>query len=82
MEPWTELPLWMPLGQDADHVWNAETAAAEAAGLRCRPVTETVLDTWAWMQTGGHAPELPPHAHLPRHGIDAEKERRILAAVR
>ena len=82
VEPWTELPLWMPLGQDADHVWNAETAAAEGAGLRCRPVTETVLDTWAWMQAGGRVPDAPPHDHLPRHGLDAEKEQRILAAVR
>jgi len=82
VEPWTELPLWMPKGQEADHVWDAETAAAEAAGLRCRPVTQTVLDTWAWMQAGGHAPDQPPHAHLPRHGIDPEKERRILAAAR
>ncbi|MGH8893287.1 MAG: NAD-dependent epimerase/dehydratase family protein [Actinomycetes bacterium] len=79
VEPWTELPLWMPPGQDGDHVWNAETAAAERAGLRCRPVAETVRDTWAWMQSGGRVPEEPPHDHLPRHGIAGDKEARILA---
>lgn len=83
--PWTELPLWMPRGlpgaDNADHVWDAETGAAESAGLRCRPVSETVRDTWAWMQAGGRPPERPPHAHLPGHGMDPEKERRILAAA-
>jgi len=76
--PWTELPLWMPKGQDGDHVWDAETGAAERAGLRVRPVTDTVRDTWAWMQAGGRVPKEPPHAHLPRHGIDPDKEQRIL----
>lgn len=82
VSPWTELPLWMPPGQDGDHVWDAETTAAEDAGLRCRPVTETVLDTWAWMQSGGRPPVTPPHDHLPSHGIDADKERRLLAEWR
>jgi 2'-hydroxyisoflavone reductase len=82
VQPWTELPLWMPPGQDGDHVWDAETGAAERAGLRARPVAETVRDTWAWMQAGGRVPEQPPHAHVPPHGIDAEKERRILAEWR
>lgn len=80
VEPWTELPLWMARGTGSDHVWDAETTAAERAGLRTRPVTETVRDTWAWMQAGGRPPERPPHAHLPRHGIDPGKERRILDA--
>lgn len=79
VEPWSELPLWMPPGQDGDHVWDAETAAAEAAGLRVRPVGESVRDTWAWMRSGGRVPDEPPHDHLPRHGIDPDKEARILA---
>lgn len=79
VEPWTELPLWMPRGQDADHVWDAETAAAESAGLRTRPVTDTVRDTWSWLAGGGAVPDEPPHAHLARRGIDPEKELRILA---
>ncbi|HEX6919915.1 MAG TPA: NAD-dependent epimerase/dehydratase family protein [Actinomycetes bacterium] len=80
VQPWSELPLWSPVGTGADHVWDAETTAAEKAGLHTRPVTETVRDTWAWMLAGGRPPERPPHAHLPRHGIDPGKERRILDA--
>jgi 2'-hydroxyisoflavone reductase len=80
VEPWTELPLWMPGGQESDHVWGAETAAAEAAGLRTRPVRETVADTWAWMAAGGRPPTQAPRDYLSGHGIDPDKERRILAA--
>ena len=79
VQAWTELPLWMPRGQAGDHVWDADTGAAERAGLRVRPVTQTVRDTWTWMQGGGRAAEDPPHAHLARHGIEPDKEHRILA---
>lgn len=82
VEPWTELPLWMPHGQDGDHVWDADTSAAERAGLRCRPVADTVRDTWGWMQDGGRLPDKPPHDHVSRHGIDPGKEQWILAAWR
>jgi 2'-hydroxyisoflavone reductase len=79
VEPWTELPLWMPPGQDGDHVWSADASRAAAAGLRPRPVSKTVTDTWVWMQSGGAPPDDPPHAHVGRHGIDPAKEAAILA---
>jgi 2'-hydroxyisoflavone reductase len=80
VEPWTELPLWMPLGQGADAAWQSDTSLTQAAGMRNRPVRDTVADTWAWMQAGGAPPEHPPHAHLSGHGIDPDKEAKILAA--
>ncbi len=84
VEPWTELPLWMPKGgsgdDNGDHVWNSDASWAAAAGLRTRPVRESVADTWAWMQAGGSAAEAPPRDYLSRHGIDPAKERSILAA--
>ena len=79
VEPWTELPLWMPPGQEADAVWLADTSRTQAAGMRNRPVRETVADTWAWIQTGGTPPTKPAH-DLPEHGLDPEKEAAILAA--
>ncbi|GAA4219321.1 hypothetical protein FHR32_000361 [Streptosporangium album] len=49
-------------------------AKAHAAGLRCRPVAETVRDTWAWLR------DLPAQDRsFGRHGIDPEKEAAILA---
>ena len=79
VEPWTELPLWMPPGQGADHVWDSDTAEAQRLGLRTRPVSDTVRDTWAWLQEAGDVPEQPPRRYLGSHGIDPGKEARVLA---
>jgi 2'-hydroxyisoflavone reductase len=84
VEPWTELPLWMPPGQDGDAVWLAATDRTLAAGMRNRPLRETVADTWAWLEpllrSGAGAPPLPDRDYLRAHGIDPAKEARILAA--
>jgi 2'-hydroxyisoflavone reductase len=53
VEPWTELPLWLP--ERHAGTWRVGTERAQAAGLRCRPVTETVADIWKWLQSGGEA---------------------------
>ncbi|HEY0869483.1 MAG TPA: NAD-dependent epimerase/dehydratase family protein [Acidothermaceae bacterium] len=74
---WVELPLWLPPGADFDSVYGLDTRRAAAAGLACRPVAETIADTWAWMQTGGEPRTV---AGRPRPGLDPEKERRALAA--
>lgn len=83
VQPWTELPLWMPKGlageDNGDHVWDADASLAAAAGLRPRPVRESVADTWAWLQAGGSVPDEPPRDYLLRHGIDPAKEAAILA---
>ena len=52
---WSDLPIWAPPGgeiHDALHLGDVDRALS--TGLRCRPVAETVADTWAWQQT------LPP----------------------
>lgn len=81
VEPWTEVPLWIPEA-DAPGTWRVDAARAQAAGLRCRPVAETVADVWAWLRAGGAEAEgedwLSPHA--PR-GLTPEREREVLAAV-
>jgi nucleoside-diphosphate-sugar epimerase len=46
---WTELPLW----RNASAPWGMNVDRAQAAGLVCRPIGETVADTWAWFQSGG-----------------------------
>ena len=86
VEAWTELPLWSPIADpDAAHVWNADTSGAAKTGLRCRPVSETVRDTWAWMRADDVQPDdeagrFGGHGAGGINGIDADKERRILAA--
>jgi len=50
--PWMELPLWIPdSGPDAADsaaFMSVPTDRAQAAGLHCRPIGATVVDTLAW----------------------------------
>jgi 2'-hydroxyisoflavone reductase len=78
VESWTELPLWSP-ATEAGNVWNADTSGAAKTGLSVRPVSETVADTWAWMQADQVEPD-DPSGRFGVNGIDAGKEQRILAA--
>jgi 2'-hydroxyisoflavone reductase len=51
VEPWTELPLWLPARHRG--TWNVGTEKAQAAGLSTRPVADTVRDVRAWLENGG-----------------------------
>lgn len=46
---WSEMPLW----RVSKGVWAVDSTRAAHAGLTCRPLEQTVADTWAWMQSGG-----------------------------
>ncbi|NUK21943.1 NAD-dependent epimerase/dehydratase family protein [Streptomyces lunaelactis] len=74
VKEWTELPLW----RTHSGVWSVDAAHAFAAGLRCRPLVDTITETWAWMQSGGRPVE---HPRWAEHGLAPEKEAGILAAV-
>jgi 2'-hydroxyisoflavone reductase len=77
VEGWTELPLWAPAAESPG-LWDSDTSAAEAAGLACRPVRDTLLDTWDWMCAieGGWQPaERTP-------GLTPEREQELLAGWR
>jgi nucleoside-diphosphate-sugar epimerase len=71
---WTELPLW----RTHPGVWQIDSSSAYAAGLACRPLSETVSDTWRWLQAGGMPVE---HPRWAEHGMDPAKEAKILAAL-
>src|SRR3954447_20414613 len=82
IEPWSELPLWLP-ERDGAGTWQVDATRAEAAGLRPRPVAETVADVWAWLRDGG--PEAEGRDWLSEHaprGLAPAREREILARVR
>jgi 2'-hydroxyisoflavone reductase len=80
VEPWTELPLWTPDRSEFAGLWLPSSAKAAAAGLTCRPVSETVRDTWAWLSATDGEALLRYRDTTPDHGIDADKERTILDA--
>ncbi|MDX3506558.1 NAD-dependent epimerase/dehydratase family protein [Streptomyces sp. ATCC51928] len=77
VEPWTDLPVWLPPGELYDTLHRGDHSKAYAAGLRCRPVGETVADTWSWLRTlGGVAPRRPDR---PAVGLDPHLEAKLLA---
>ncbi|NUO97263.1 MAG: reductase [Nonomuraea sp.] len=75
VEPWSDLPIWL-VGDDYAFLHGGDVSRAVAAGLRCRPVEETVADTWAWLRSiGGQAPLRPDR---PSVGLDPDVEARLL----
>jgi 2'-hydroxyisoflavone reductase len=78
IEPWTQLPIWLPPGHPYAGMHAANVERAHAAGLRCRPVQETVRDTWTWL-SGSGAPA-PVRADLEPPGLDPGLERAVLDA--
>jgi nucleoside-diphosphate-sugar epimerase len=81
IEPWGELPVWMP--PDDVEMYALHTGDVSRAlewGLRIRPLHETVADTWDWVRSvdaSGAVPEPRPGI-----GLDPAKEAEALAAWR
>jgi len=69
--PWTELPLWIPQGEDT--LIRASSARAVANGLTYRPFAETVRDTLEWSKEQGLARPL-------RAGLTRAREAELLEA--
>ena len=67
VQPWMELPLWLP-GTEADGLMRADISPALAAGLTFRPLEETARDTLSWSREAGEQ----------RPTLSREKEREIL----
>ncbi|MGH8909708.1 MAG: NAD-dependent epimerase/dehydratase family protein [Egibacteraceae bacterium] len=70
---WTELPLW----RTYPGAWRIDGGRARDAGLTCRPLAQTVTDTWAWLTADGSVVDSPRAAEI---GIDPVKEAELLAA--
>jgi 2'-hydroxyisoflavone reductase len=67
VEPWMELPLWLP-GDDNAGLMQADVSRAVAAGLAFRPLEDTARDTLAWSLEAGEQ----------RPTLSREKERELL----
>jgi 2'-hydroxyisoflavone reductase len=78
VEGWTDLPIWVPPSGELAGLHDCDVSAAYAAGLRCRPMEDTVADTWAWLQREG-TPN-PPTDRAGEIGLSAEQEQRLLGA--
>ncbi|KAJ6787268.1 hypothetical protein PWT90_05861 [Aphanocladium album] len=80
IRPFVDLPLWLEFQtNDYATVYGWDTTKAQNQGLRCRPITETIRDTWDWMK-GEHAPRhAPAGCDLKLLGLSPEKESAVLA---
>lgn len=77
VQPWDELPLWIPAMPDTAGFWAVSGDSAKAAGLRTRPFADSVADTWEWLRDGGRVAPAPV---TPPLGLARDKEQRVLDA--
>jgi nucleoside-diphosphate-sugar epimerase len=80
IEPWVELPIWLPPDHESRALHGADVERIHAAGFGPRPVGETVRDTWAWLASLDGPPAL--RNDLPAPGLAPEREAAALQAVR
>ena len=76
VEAWTEIPIWIPKSEGPG-VFAHRPDEAVAAGLRWRPLADSVADTWAWQQSipGGWQPsERTP-------GLDPTREQNLIGGL-
>ena len=81
VSPWTELPMWAPDIPELAYIWEVPGDRALRTGMRYRPLSDTVHDSWLWLKhEAATGYERPPHGLLEL-GIEPGKERAVLAAV-
>jgi len=77
VQPWAELPLWIPDMPHTAGFWAVSSTSAKTAGLRPRPSGDSVRDTWAWLRAGG---KVQPTPGTPPFGLARDKEQQVPAA--
>ena len=71
--PWLGLPLWLPPSEaDSAGFMTMNCSRAERAGLRTRPLADTIRDTGQWLA-------VRDNAGAWKHVLNAEAERALLS---
>lgn len=73
--PWSDMPVWIPNSEEDAGFSRVDISKAINAGLKFRPLEETVGDTLEWAATR-------PSDREWRAGLGAEKEAKVLAALK
>ncbi|KAK3177573.1 hypothetical protein K4F52_009669 [Lecanicillium sp. MT-2017a] len=77
--PFMELPMWVDPNSDKyASLYRWDISKAKAAGLTCRPIAQTIRDTWKWMQGPDGPVPAPEGSDSKRGGLSWEKERKVL----
>ena len=45
------LPLWVGGNADYAGLWKVNSGLATSKGLKARPLSESIKDTWAWHES-------------------------------
>ena len=72
---WQDMPVWIPPTGEYAGFGQRSTAKAQAAGLKCRSLQETVDDTLQWWRGLPEARRASPKA-----GLSPEREAAVLRA--
>lgn len=80
VEPWTDLPLWLPEHLGVGGMLDADDTRARELGLTARPVDDTIRDTLA--DAGDRPPPRDFGTGLTPGGLDPDRETALLAAWR
>lgn len=79
---WTDLPIWVPPTGELAGLHDGDVSAAYAEGLRCRPIIDTVRDTWEWWRSSERAPSSSDHAPSgPGPKVEAALDAAVAKAV-
>ncbi|HJS18077.1 MAG TPA: hypothetical protein VJ785_04990, partial [Anaerolineales bacterium] len=73
--PWSDMPVWIPDTEEDAGFSRVDVSKAIGAGLRFRPLEETIRDTIAWAETR-------PADHTWRAGLNPDKERILLTLLK
>jgi 2'-hydroxyisoflavone reductase len=79
VEPWTELPIWVPPVGDLAGFYTTDSSLALRSGLTCRAARDTVQDTWSWLRDHPDWAQVV-NVNRSRVGMDPEREAALLAA--
>jgi 2'-hydroxyisoflavone reductase len=75
VQPWSDMPVWIPDTDEDAGVSRIDISRALNAGLKFRPLEDTIRDTIAWA-------EMRPEDHEWRAGLNPTKEQILLTLLK
>ena len=75
VQPWSDMPVWIPDTEEDAGFSRIDVSKAIDAGLKFRPLEDTIRDTIAWAETRSAD-------HEWRAGLNPDKERILLALLK
>ncbi len=81
VQPWTEVPLWLPTAWGAAGLMDVSVNRAAAVGLRARPLADTAHDTLAWATVDAQRVAADDGTGARSAVLTPDREAELLAAL-